>query len=160
MWNPRKPVAVAGFFLVLFFFGAMPATFGASSDAPKPEEDSAEIIRAQAVEYIALNRSLTLTAKQEAVKKAALSSFPAPCCKNFSMATCCCPCNLAKAVWGLSKKLVVHEGYDATQVKEAVQKWLRAANPDGFNGNACNEPWGCVKPFESNGCGGMRENAL
>src|SRR5215471_20026234 len=63
----------------------------------------------QAAEFIGYNRSITLTVAQQKARDKALSAMAAPCCKKFSMATCCCPCNLAKSVWGLSNRMIVRE---------------------------------------------------
>jgi hypothetical protein len=66
---------------------------------------------------------------------------------------------MAKSWWGLSKHLIVDEGFDAQQVKTAVKEWLEFINPDGFSGNACYTAR-CNRPFHKNGCGGMKEDNL
>jgi hypothetical protein len=85
--------------------------------------------------------------------------MPAPCCKKYSMATCCCPCNLAKSVWGLSNSMIV-QGADAKTLQTAVSKWLAFSNPSGFSGDACDVPAGCQRAIHSNGCGGMSEASV
>lgn len=115
--------------------------------------------RAQAIEYIGYYHSIKLTPEQEKIKTQALSAIPAPCCKDYTAATCCCPCNLAKAVWGLSHHLIAKKGYGAARVKTAVQEWLRSTNPAGYAGDAC-YTGGCQRPFAQNGCGGMDERTV
>jgi hypothetical protein len=111
-------------------------------------------VRARAEKYIDCESEIQLTAAQAQVKAEALEAIPAPCCKEYSMRTCCCPCNLAKSVWGLSNLLIAKKGYTAPQVKGEVLRWLAAINPAGFTGKACFDG-GCKRPFSKNGCGGM-----
>ena len=111
-------------------------------------------VRARAEKYIDDWNAIPLTAAQAQVKADALEAIPAPCCKDYSMSTCCCPCNLAKSVWGLSHYLIATKRYTAPQVKGEVLRWLAAINPAGFTGNACFDG-GCKRPFSKNGCGGM-----
>jgi len=72
------------------------------------------------------------------------------------MATCCCPCNLAKAAWGLAAHDIAHRGYDAIAVRHDVERWLASVNPRGSAGDAC-EQGRCGLPFDEDGCGGMNE---
>lgn len=116
-------------------------------------------VRAQTEQFIDYFGSIRLTAAQERVKAEALDSIPAPCCKDYSMKTCCCPCNLAKSVWGLSSYLIAQKGYTAPQVKRAVLDWLAFVNPKGFTGNAC-FAGGCKRPFAQNGCAGMESTQV
>ncbi len=109
--------------------------------------------------FIGYNRSIQLTPDQERIKAAALSSIPAPCCSEFPLATCCCPCNLAKSVWGLTKHLITDRGYGVDQVQVAAVRWVNAVNPNGFSGTVC-KTGGCGRPFSQNGCGGMNENDI
>lgn len=104
-------------------------------------------------------KSIRLTPQQQKVKQAALRSIPAPCCKEYSIATCCCPCNLAKSIWGLANYAVARLGYDTVQTKALVLDWLRATNPGGYSGDSCYRG-GCPKRFSANGCGGMKEDAV
>lgn len=115
--------------------------------------------RQQAAEFIAKYHSIELSMRQEEMKQEALSTIPAPCCASFSIATCCCPCNLAKAVWGLSHHLIAERGYDVPRVRETVQRWLRLTNEAGYRGDAC-YTGGCNRSFEHDGCGGMDENRI
>lgn len=111
--------------------------------------------RAETERFIAWERDIQLTAEQEAVRVAALTPLPAPCCKEFSAATCCCRCNMAKATWGLAKHMIV-EGSSAEKVRAAVAAYHLAINPDGFSGDVC-ATGGCGRAFAHNGCGGMGE---
>lgn len=110
--------------------------------------------RSQAAEFIAYESSLALTPEQSTIMNEALSSIPAPCCKEYSIATCCCPCNLAKSAWGLSKVLITRDHATAPQVSAAVREWLQFTNPRGYTGDACFTD-GCDRAFDKNGCGGM-----
>jgi len=115
-------------------------------------------VQSQAPEFLSYYESITLSPEQEKVKKVVLSSMPAPCCDD-PLSTCCCPCNLAKTVWGLSNVLIVEYGYDAEQLEDAVSQWLNFTNPSGYTGVACYEGR-CEFPFEQDGCGGMRDLVL
>ncbi|HSK75369.1 MAG TPA: CusA/CzcA family heavy metal efflux RND transporter [Thermoanaerobaculia bacterium] len=116
-------------------------------------------MKTEAVRYIEYYNSIRLTPEQEKVKNDALTKIPAPCCSENSIATCCCPCNMAKAVWGYSAYLITEKGYNAPQLEKAVRDWLGAANPSGFTGDACHNG-GCARSFEHNGCGGMIEGVV
>lgn len=109
--------------------------------------------------FIAYYKSMRLTPEQERLKVEALASIPAPCCSNNPLATCCCPCNMAKAAWGLSAWLIREKHYDAGQVRQATRDWLTAANPGGFSGDACDKG-GCSRPIRENGCGGMNDQQV
>lgn len=111
-------------------------------------------VRNRAEKYIDYWSAISLTPDQARVKAEALTAIPAPCCSDYSMLTCCCPCNLAKSAWGLSHYLIAKKGYTAPQVKGEVLRWLESINPAGFTGNACFKG-GCGRPFSKNGCGGM-----
>ncbi len=114
----------------------------------------------QAAEFIGYSRSIALTAEQQAVKNQVLGRIPAPCCRQYSVATCCCPCNLAKSVWGLSNFLIVKKRASAAELEKSVRGWLRFTNAKGYSGDACDTGGGCVRPFSANGCGGMDEKNL
>ncbi len=118
------------------------------------------------------NREITLTPEQEKVRLVALDgkdgqgnpTVPAPCCADKTAATCCCQCNLARTIWGLSKSLIV-AGADATEVRETVNAWTNALNPAGYAGLKRVEDstcyvGGCGKSIRSDGCGGMDEKDL
>jgi hypothetical protein len=115
--------------------------------------------RQRAAELISYDRSIALSAAQQRVMSEALSSIPAPCCAKFSIATCCCPCNLAKSTWGLAKVLIARQQASASQVKDAARQWLEFTNSAGYRGDAC-FTGGCERPFDHNGCGGMNEEHL
>lgn len=155
--------------LPLFFAAVLAVAAAAiacsSSPAPKDRVKALEEVipfkdaRAQAVEFIDYYNSIKLTPEQERIKKAALSKIPAPCCAEFSIATCCCPCNLAKSVWGLSHYLIAKAGLGVDEVHRTAQDWMQFTNPDGYTGDACHKG-GCKRPFHENGCGGMDEHHI
>ena len=106
------------------------------------------------------NKSIKLTPHQEQIRREALSSLSAPCCSNKTAYTCCCPCNMAKAWWGLSKHLIADRSYEADEVRQVVSEWFQIINTDGFSGEACYTRGGCNRPFSHDGCGGMNEKNL
>lgn len=112
-------------------------------------------VKAQTQTFIGWHGSIKLTPEQEAVKKEALEALPAPCCSDNTAYTCCCPCNMSLAIWGLSHHLIAERGWNADQVRAKVVEWIETINPDGFSGNVC-YTGGCNRPFAENGCGGMR----
>lgn len=114
-------------------------------------------VAAQTREFIGYDDSIELTPEQEAIRVEALSAIPAPCCSDNSAATCCCPCNMAKATWGLSKYLITEKGAGVEEVRQAAQDWFRFINPDGFSGDVC-YTGGCNRAFKDNGCGGMNKD--
>jgi hypothetical protein len=116
-------------------------------------------VEKQTKEFIGYNQSIQLTADQEKIKKEALTAIAAPCCSDFTIATCCCPCNLAKSVWGLSNYLISKENYNATQLKTEVQAWIKFINTSGFSGNSCNMGQ-CGHAFKHDGCGGMKQDSV
>lgn len=115
--------------------------------------------RAEAVEFMSAYRSIELTQAQEKIRQEALAGLPAACCSNFSMATCCCECNLSRSIWGLSKILIAEKGLGAEEVRESAVAWLQALNPTGYAGDAC-QTGGCGRSLREGGCGGMDENQL
>ena len=114
----------------------------------------------QTAEFIGYNRSIPLTPAQQAFRDKALAAIPAACCEKFSQATCCCPCNLAKSVWGLSNYLIVRQQATAPELQAAVRGWLKFVNPKGFSGDICDTAGGCGRSFSGDGCGGMDERNL
>lgn len=144
-------VAIAVIGAASVFAARLPASAGIRNG---DDRSPARTVRARAEQYIDYWNAIKLDTDQERVKDEALQAIKAPCCSQYSMATCCCPCNLAKSVWGLSHYLIARKGYTAPQVKKAVLQWLEAINPSGFTGNAC-FTGGCKRPFAKNGCGGM-----
>jgi len=115
--------------------------------------------REETARFIDYFRSIALTPEQERIKVEALTAIPAPCCAENPLATCCCPCNMAKAAWGLSAWLITEKGFGVEQIREATRTWLAAANPDGFSGDACHRG-GCSRAMSQNGCGGMNESQV
>ncbi len=114
-------------------------------------------VEKQTREFIGHEKTIKLTAAQEAIKSEALGSIKAVCCEDFSALTCCCPCNFSKSLWGMSAYLIAEKHANAKQVKEAALAWIKFVNPSGFSGDSC-FTGGCVRPFANNGCGGMNEN--
>jgi hypothetical protein len=129
--------------------GAVPATKARFFDAAS-----------QSAEFVGYNRSIVLTAAQQSIRDKALSAIPAACCSKFSAATCCCPCNLAKSVWGLSNMMIVREHASVAVVQTAARQWLKFVNAQGFTGDVCDTPGGCGRNFSNNGCGGMDERDM
>lgn len=113
----------------------------------------------QTKEFIGYYRSIKLTPEQERIKVEALSALPAPCCSKFTLATCCCPCNMSKAVWGMAAWLITEHGQGVEQVRQATVEWLAFINPNGSSGDAC-EKGRCNRPTAHDGCGGMNEAEL
>jgi hypothetical protein len=144
------------FALAAMAFGSSPAAAAKKGGVagPTPRE-----VRAKAEKHIDDWTAIPLNAAQEQVKARALKAIPAPCCSEYTMLTCCCPCNLAKSVWGLSHDLIAKRGYTSAQVKREVLLWLEFVNPAGFTGNACFKG-GCGRQFSRNGCGGMESTEL
>lgn len=113
-------------------------------------------VKAQTLEFMRY-ADMTLTPDQQKIKDDVLSAIPTVCCKKFSMKTCCCPCNMAMTIWGLSNYMLVVKSADATRLKTAVLGWVRFIGPNGYTGDACFTA-GCNRPFAKNGCGGMDRN--
>ena len=135
-------------------------------------------------QFIDWYNSIALSAEEQAMRDAALSSLVAPCCDDYPMSTCCCECNLARSVWGLSAYLITEKGYEVGQVQEASSQWLHFIRPDYYVASALVEEGinprqfgfttedscytgGCNLPFYSRtssghlgGCGGMEELVL
>jgi hypothetical protein len=158
----RFPRTVRGFALACAaMFVLATAGTGVAETGKKSRDAGLALreVRARAEKYIDYENAIALTAGQARVKAEALKGIRAPCCKDYSMSTCCCPCNLAKSVWGLSRYLIAKNGYTAPQVKAEVLRWLAAINPAGFSGNACFDG-GCKRPFSKNGCGGMEASEV
>ncbi|MBU2559478.1 hypothetical protein KKA03_01115 [archaeon] len=137
-------------------------TGGASNNsAGEPTKSGYEFysVEEQTPIFISYYNSIKLTPAQEKIKNDALSRMPAPCCTDYSMASCCCPCNFAKSTWGLAAHLIVNEGYNADQVEDAANTWIAFAYPNGYEGDACYEGR-CGVEFENDGCGGMTEQLI
>lgn len=155
---PIRPLAalllvLAACFALGWAAGARPIGTAAQDSAPDPIPfTDAQRLTAQ---FMAYERNLRLTPEQEEVRRSALEPLPAACCNDQNAYTCCCPCNLSRAIWGLSKQLIVEHGWNAEQVRAKVKSWLEFVNPEGFPGDTCYTAGGCMKPFSRGGCGGM-----
>ncbi|HSL81739.1 MAG TPA: hypothetical protein VLF66_03130 [Thermoanaerobaculia bacterium] len=114
-------------------------------------------VKAQTLQFMRWYSDIELTPAQERIRVEALSAIPAPCCSDNSAATCCCPCNMAKSVWGLSKYLITEKGAGVEEVRQAAKDWFQFINPEGFSGDTC-YIGGCGRAFHENGCGGMRQD--
>jgi len=128
-----------------------------AAEVSSPAADEAIVFtgdREQTEQFIRYYETIVLTPEQERIKVEALSTIPAPCCADNPLATCCCPCNMTKAAWGMSAWLITEQGYGVEEVRRAAVDWLAAAGPDGFTGDACYKG-GCQRPIDQNGCGGM-----
>jgi len=125
-----------------------------NSQVTKGQKPLFQDVRAQTKQFIAWSDSIMLTPEQQKIKEEVLSSIPTTCCSKFSMLTCCCACNMAKSIWGLSNHMLAHEGANAKRLRAAVLEWTRFIGPKGFTGDACFKG-GCARPFADNGCGGM-----
>jgi len=133
---------------------------GSGAATTKPRAASAFTgDRAETERLIAYDQSIQLTAAQEKVRLDALTPLAAPCCKEFSAATCCCRCNMMRARDGLAKHLIADLGADATKVRADVTAWHQAINPDGFEGDSCSTGK-CGRAFKADGCGGMVDGQL
>jgi hypothetical protein len=161
MTFPRRWSSALALFSLVFLLPAF-ATLALERAASRRSVEPVHFrdAQTQAAEFIGYWKSISLTREQEALKKNVLEKIPAPCCSDYSIATCCCPCNLAKSVWGLSNYLVAEKNADAATVDRTVRGWLRFVNANGFSGNICYSPGGCARPFAKNGCGGMHETQL
>ena len=138
-------------------YGAWRAT-STSGDRIDPKTLVIDGTMPQARQFMDAYEAITLTPEQEAIRVAALSTIPAMCCQEFSAATCCCECNLSRAVWGLSKSLIV-AGAGEVEVREAAQTWFATVNPGGYNGDSC-FVGGCLRSMKTDGCGGMNADEL
>jgi len=158
MTSRSRLAGVAALILVAPLCAALALERAASKPAASPIRffDAAS----QSAEFIGYSRSITLTPEQKQVRDKALGSMQAACCDKFSQATCCCPCNLAKTVWGLSNYLIARQNASAAQVETTVKGWLKFVNPKGFSGDICDSAGGCGKSFSNDGCGGMDERNL
>lgn len=150
------------FRLVVILIAALTVIGGAGFGVAQAKGADALVftdVQSQTRTFIGYYHSIRLTRDQENIKARALNSIPAPCCSDKPMRTCCCDCNLAKAVWGMSNYAVAKLGYTEPQLRDKVLEWLAFINPRGFTGNSC-YTGRCGLPFADNGCGGMDESRL
>ena len=131
----------------------------AGAAGQKPAAMRFRDVSAQAMQFIGYSKSIALTAEQLDLRDRVLEKIPAPCCKDYPMSTCCCPCNLAKSVWGLSNYLITEKSASAAELDRTVKQWLRFTNAKGYSGDVC-DTGGCDRAFSANGCGGMDERNL
>ena len=122
------------------------AVEGSDFEFTDPEQD--------AQRFMAWEAAIELTEEQEQVMKDALGPMPAPCCSDNSAYTCCCPCNLAKTWWGLSKHLIAERGASVDEVQSTVTEWFSRLSPEGFSGDICGTG-SCNRALREDGCGGM-----
>ncbi len=148
---------IAVLLLLSFFSGSLPivANPAKRDDGPLAFTNVASQTRT----FIGYYRSIQLNPRQKMIMDEALGSIPAPCCKNFSARTCCCPCNFAKSLWGLSNYLIAKQHYNVAQVRKAATQWISFTHSSGFAGDAC-QKGRCQLPTSKDGCGGMNENNL
>lgn len=132
---------------------AISSAAAAPPSKPTPGKMVFKDVKTQTLEFIRY-ADMTLPPEMQKTKDDVLSSIPTVCCKKFSMKTCCCPCNMAMTIWGLSNYMLVQYGADAAQLKTAVLDWVKFVGPAGYTGDAC-FTGGCTRPFAKNGCGGM-----
>lgn len=143
--------------LVLLAVALLPLALGAEPTSGPLEFHDVE---KQTLEFVGYYESIDMSAEQMAVRQAALEPLPAACCSDKSAATCCCECNMSRSVWGLSNFLIAEHGADAETVRAAVEEWVEFINPEGFPGDTCYSPGGCMKAFKNDGCGGMRADRV
>ena len=174
MRREKKAAVPRRVLLLLVVFGVLVAVAGGlfllpvsspsatSLAAALPAGDTGDTFtgdREETESFLAYHRSIELTPEQDEVYREALDGLRAPCCDEYSAATCCCECNMARATWGLAKHLVAEKELGAQEVRTAVADWFETVNPDGFTGDAC-FTGGCGRAFAKNGCGGMSESRL
>jgi hypothetical protein len=147
-----------GTFLLVILAGCTGSDTEGSS-APVKSDYEFYDVALQTPVFVSYYTSIKLTPQQEKIKEEALTSMPAPCCTDYAMATCCCPCNFAKATWGLSNYLIVEKGYNTEQLTDAVNRWIAFAYPNGYAGDACYDGR-CGVSFEHDGCGGMTSQLI
>lgn len=139
----------------------LPGALSGCSASPAAAQAALEFtdVQKQTQQFIDYERTIQLTAAQKALRDEALSTIPAPCCSDNSAATCCCPCNMARSIWGLSNYLITERGADAAAIRQATNEWVEFIGPDGFSGEVC-YTGGCGKSFANGGCGGMSPNQI
>ena len=100
--------------LALLFVVVPALTFVSSWALAAAKEDfKFTDVRQHTAAFHQYDRTIKLTPAQQAIYREALEGLPAPCCQDNTALTCCCPCNSARAWWGLAKHLVADLGYDA-----------------------------------------------
>jgi len=153
----KRVFFIAGALALAFICGSQTA-LAADQGAGRPGV-TFDDLQSQTEAFISYFHDIALAPEEMLVRNEALSPIPAPCCDSYSAATCCCVCNLARSIWGLSNYLVHEEKYSAGEVRGAVIEWLNFTNPEGYSGSACFNG-GCGRPFARDGCGGMKDGEL
>lgn len=157
--STKRPVAlIIGAIVVTIGAVYFASVGGTGGDGGPMTMGPFERTRAQAQQFMEANRTITLTASQEATRVEALSVIPAACCRDSGADTCCCDCNLSRSIWGLAKTMIVG-GAGAVEVRQAAQTWTKTLNPAGYAGDAC-YTGGCERSMQTDGCGGMNEDHL
>ena len=145
-----------------FWLVAGAGVVAVSGDALRSAEIEFHDVEAQSRQFMRWHEEISLSASQEAVKKAALGNIPAPCCADNSAYTCCCPCNISRTIWGLSQYMIAKQGASESQVRSKVQEWIAFIGPkppEAFSGSGCYTGH-CTRPFKHGGCGGMQADNL
>ena len=161
-WTPGYWLGLAMAIIVAGGLGwAVGGTLAPSALVQAPLDSSPAILDANTElfdldpqDFIRYDLATTLSNKEEAIRKEALLPLPAPCCSDNSAYTCCCPCNLSRSIWGLSKMLIAEHGAGAEEVRAEVKAWLKSVAPDGHSGDGC-YTGSCNRAIGKNGCAGM-----
>lgn len=126
---------------------------------------------------------IVLAEEEAQVMDTALALLSAPCCDDNPLAQCCCErggliCNVVRTTRGLGKYLV-RNGFEASQVTEAMDQWLRFIHGDYYvaralvalgedpvayglsrpENGACYRGL-CTAPLQKGGCGGMGQDVI
>ncbi len=166
----RRASLKASLCLLALFASTSCSDSSTAAQAPSPRgilkaselqtPDSVEAALALPMEQlIAFDAHILLSQEEEDIRRAALTAIPAPCCKDNTAYTCCCPCNLARAWWGLSKLLITEHGQNAAEVQANVERWIADLRPEGFPGNSCYTGM-CTTAAKDGGCSGMSPNHI
>ncbi len=145
-----------------FFLVAAAGTVAVTKDGLWGADIEFSDVKAQSLEFMRWYEQIQLTAAQEAVKKEALGSIPAPCCSDNSAYTCCCECNISRTIWGLSQYMIARQNASAAQVRAKAREWIAFIGPKppkGYSGSGCYTGQ-CPRPFSEGGCGGMKADNL
>jgi len=120
---------------------------------------------------------IRLNPDQADMLQEALGQLPTPCCDDTRVTRCCCErsgqiCNLVRSARGLAAWLIQRQGFSTSEVRAAVEEWLRFAHRDYYLAQALRErgispgQYGfttrgtcyrgeCELPMRRGGCGGM-----
>jgi len=157
--NILLSIAIAALVATAAMVVSAAAAFGAKSQSSSAPLLQLTGNRAQIEQFIRFDQKIRLAPAEEKIRHDALVDMPAPCCKDYSAATCCCQCNLSRSTWGMAKYLITRKGADAKQVRAAAEQWVKLVNPSGFTGTSCYRGF-CGRTFKNNGCGGMSADDL